>query len=148
MGCVVIIYSNIYQCPFVFDDIPGIKENAELRDLSNYLFFGSLLKPREIVDFTFALNYKFGKLNVFGYHLINVLIHIINGFLAYFLAHTIFRQLSKSPVPQDPHFGEERSTVHRPPSYGPCLILPLGSMVKVMVLFLTNSLTTTLESPP
>jgi Tfp pilus assembly protein PilF len=116
LGCVVIIYSNIYQCPFVFDDIPGIKENAELRDLSNNLSFGSLLKPREIVDFTFALNYKFGKLNVFGYHLINVLIHIINGFLAYFLAHTIFRQLSKSPVPQDPHFGEEKSTAQSPPS--------------------------------
>jgi len=41
------------------------------------------------------------KLNVFGYHLVNVLIHVINGFLVYFLAHTIFRQLYPPNVSED-----------------------------------------------
>ena len=92
-----IIYSNIYHCPFVFDDISSITESAKIRDLGNYFSLEQLLKPRSIVDFTLALNYKFGKLHLFGYHLVNVLIHIINGFLVYFLALTIFRQMSVVP---------------------------------------------------
>ena len=98
---VLIIYSNIYQCPFVFDDRRGIEENIKIRTLSNYLSVGDLLRPRAIVNVTFALNYKFGKLNVFGYHLVNVLIHSINGFLVYFLALTIFRQLYPPNVRED-----------------------------------------------
>ncbi|MBC8179511.1 hypothetical protein H8E88_00145 [candidate division KSB1 bacterium] len=81
-----IIYSNIYNSPFVFDEIARIAENSTIEDLANYLSFEQLLKPRAVVDFTFALNYKFGKLNVFGYHLINVLIHVSNGFLVYLLS--------------------------------------------------------------
>jgi Flp pilus assembly protein TadD len=81
-----IVYSNIYQYPFVFDDESSIVENV-------FFSFEAFLKPRSIVNHTLALNYRFGKLNVFGYHLVNVLIHIINGFLVYFLALTIFKQL-------------------------------------------------------
>ncbi|MBC8465840.1 tetratricopeptide repeat protein [bacterium] len=90
----ICIYSNIYHSPLVFDDLRRIEQNLKIRDLSNYLFPIELLKPRHIVDLTFALNYKFGKLNVFGYHLINVLIHVLNGFLVYFLALAIFRKIS------------------------------------------------------
>jgi len=97
----VILYSNIYQAPFVFDDRPGIQENLDIRNSWNYLSFDRLLKPRDIVNLTFALNYRFGKLNVFGYHLVNVLIHVINGFLVYFLAQTIFRQLYPPNVRED-----------------------------------------------
>jgi len=87
------IYSNIYHCPFVFDDIYSIVDEVRIRELSNFSSFDRFLKPRHIVDFTFFLNYRFGKLGVFGYHLVNVLIHVINGFLVYFLALTIFKQL-------------------------------------------------------
>jgi len=73
----------------------------DIRNVGNYLSFDRLLKPRDIVNLTFALNYRFGKLNVFGYHLVNVLIHVINGFLVYFLAHTIFRQLYPPNVSED-----------------------------------------------
>lgn len=45
----------------------------------------------------FALNYKFGKLNVFGYHLAIVLIHFINGCLVYFLALMTFKLSSSLP---------------------------------------------------
>jgi tetratricopeptide (TPR) repeat protein len=108
-----VIYSNICHSPFVFDDLVQITDNVKLRDLSNYLSLKQLLKPRGIVDFTFALNYRFNKLEVFGYHLINVWIHIINGFLVYLLSLTIFRQLSpfeNSPIPQS-----FNSTVHQSP---------------------------------
>ena len=98
---VLVIYSNIYNNPFVFDDVSNIVENETIRDLSNYLSPGNLLKPRAIVDLTFALNYRFGKLNVFGYHLVNVLIHILNGFLVFFLVSAILKQaeFSSSSAP-------------------------------------------------
>ena len=89
---VLVIYSNIYNSPFVFDDGPRIVKNSTIRDLSNFLSPGKLLEPRAIVDFTFALNYRFGKLNVFGYHLINILIHILNGFLVYVFASAFLKQ--------------------------------------------------------
>ncbi|MFC1814966.1 tetratricopeptide repeat protein [Thermodesulfobacteriota bacterium] len=95
-------YSNIYFFPFVFDDKFQIEEKVAIRDLSNYFSHEQLLKPRSIVDFTYALNYRLGKLNVFGYHLINVLIHILNGFLVYFLALTTLRQLSEFSKSSNP----------------------------------------------
>ena len=97
-----VVYSNVYHCPFVFDDIHSIVENTGIRDLSNFSSPGRFLKSRAVVDFTFALNYRFGKLDVFGYHLVNVLIHIINGFLVYFLALTIFKQLAYVPQSFNP----------------------------------------------
>ena len=106
---VLVIYSNIYKSPFVFDDLPSIVENKNIKDLSNFSSLSNLLKPRAIVDFTFALNYRVGKLNVFGYHLVNVLIHILNGFLVYFLAFAILQQrpeFSSASVPSKAEFPE------------------------------------------
>ncbi len=90
--CGLIIYSNIYHSPFTFDDTHSIVENKTIRNLSSYLSPSRLLKPRAVVNFTFALNYRYGKLNVFSYHLINVLVHILNGFLVYFLTLAILKQ--------------------------------------------------------
>jgi len=112
-----IVYSNVYNCPFVFDDVRQITENIQIRDLSGYLSLDQLLKPRAIVNLTFALNYKFGKLNVFGYHLVNVLIHIINGFIVYFLALIIFKQLSAPPIPQSSTIQSSNHPVTSSPSH-------------------------------
>jgi len=90
----LLIYSNIYHAPFVFDDAHQIEENTKITDLYNFFSIKQLFEIRPLVEFTFALNYKFGKLNVFGYHLVNVLIHMANGFIVYFLALNIFRLLS------------------------------------------------------
>ena len=94
--CVFAIYSNIYSFPFVFDDKPHIVEKKNIGDLDSHMSFACLRQPRGIVYSTFALNYRFGGLNVFGYHLVNVLIHMTNGILAYFLSLTIYRQLAPS----------------------------------------------------
>ncbi|MBI5598765.1 MAG: hypothetical protein HY890_03395 [Deltaproteobacteria bacterium] len=80
---VVIVYSGTFGAAFHFDDLPNIVENYAIRDLKNLpaIFFGN----RGLVMATFALNYAAGGDNVFGYHVGNVIIHIINGILAYFL---------------------------------------------------------------
>jgi tetratricopeptide (TPR) repeat protein len=97
---VVIIYSNIYNAPFVFDD-EHILETKKLRDLSNYSSLERILEPRNIVHLTFFINYKLCGLNVIGYHITNVLIHIVNGFLVYFLALIIFGRLNKTSCQED-----------------------------------------------
>ncbi len=89
---VLIVYSNTYRVPFTFDDEPRITENKSIRNLSNYLSLVKLLESRAVVDLTFALNYEFGRLDVFGYHLVNVWIHILNGFLVYLLVSAILKQ--------------------------------------------------------
>jgi protein O-mannosyl-transferase len=82
------IYSNTFSASFHFDDQlniienPWIKQLFYLRDLSGSRYVGFL---------TFALNYHFGGLSVFGYHLVNLLIHITNGFLVYVLVRLLFR---------------------------------------------------------
>jgi len=88
----VVIYSNIYNNPFAFDDGSNIVENSAVKDLSGFFGNGGLLEPRGVVELTFALNYRIGGLNVAGYHFFNILIHVLNGFLVYFLILAIFRQ--------------------------------------------------------
>jgi protein O-mannosyl-transferase len=82
------VYSNTFFATFQFDDTPNITENPWIKNLSNLL---DLSGSRYVGYLTFALNYHFGRLNVFGYHLVNLLIHIINGFLVYTLVRLLFR---------------------------------------------------------
>src|SRR3989338_549737 len=78
----IAIYSNTLSSPFVFDDTDSIEYNYKIRDLSN---FYNLSGTRYIGFLSFALNYHFGGLNVFCYHIVNIIIHIINGLLVYYL---------------------------------------------------------------
>jgi protein O-mannosyl-transferase len=91
-----VIYSNTFQVPFVFDDQYSVQENEKIRYLGNFYVPDVLLSPRPVVDYTFALNYHFGKLQVFGYHFVNLLIHIANGILVFFLALALFRKLTRA----------------------------------------------------
>jgi len=85
-----IIYSNTLNSPFVFDDIKAIKENHFIR--TEELSWRNIInaatgygKSRPVSNLTFAFNYYFGRYNVVGYHLVNILISIINGILLFFL---------------------------------------------------------------
>jgi len=89
----IAIYFNTFSSPFVFDDISSIADNYKIRDLSN---FYDLSGTRYIGFLSFALNYKFGGLNVLGYHLVNLLIHITNGFLVYLLISLLLKTYRNS----------------------------------------------------
>ncbi len=83
-----LIYSNTFSVPFLFDDKPNILENPQIKDLNNFF---DLSGSRYMGFLSFALNYHFGGLHVFGYHLVNLLIHITNGFLVYILVLLLFQ---------------------------------------------------------
>ena len=85
-----ICYGNTFQVPFIFDDLEHIRDNGAVHGLANY--FSNVSNPnRFICFFTFALNYQMGGMNVIGYHLVNLLIHIANALLVYALVQLIFR---------------------------------------------------------
>ncbi|MFZ4439370.1 MAG: tetratricopeptide repeat protein [Syntrophales bacterium] len=84
-----LIYSNTFHGPFVFDDEIAIVENSGIKDLGNYS--SPLSGNRSIGFLTFALNYKLHGLHVTGYHVVNLLIHLINALLVYGLSVLTFR---------------------------------------------------------
>ncbi len=79
----VIIYSNSFYASFHFDDTPAIVENYAIHRFDLKEIFSTSSRP--VLDLTFALNYYFGKLDVFGYHLVNLMLHIANGVMLYFI---------------------------------------------------------------
>lgn len=84
------VYSNTLGSPFVFDDKDNIENNPYIRinrlDRSSLQAAGrSIIATRPVANLSFALNYYFHGYRVFGYHLVNILIHITNGILLYLL---------------------------------------------------------------
>ncbi|MBI5205534.1 MAG: tetratricopeptide repeat protein [Nitrospirae bacterium] len=73
--------------PFQFDDKLNIVENSRLRSLENYW---SPVSPRWFGYLTFALNYHFNGLDTYGYHIVNIFIHILNGIFVYLLISYTF----------------------------------------------------------
>jgi hypothetical protein len=79
-----IVYSNTLNASWHFDDSVVVTENWSLRNLRenfNTIFSAN----RSVGFFTFTLNYYFNKLDVTGYHVVNILIHIVNALLVYSL---------------------------------------------------------------
>lgn len=87
----LLIYSNSFDCAFQFDDKHNITDNPAIRSLSSFKDMWDLNHSRFVSFYTFALNYHFNQLNVWGYHFINLLIHLINSCLVYGLVLSMFR---------------------------------------------------------
>ena len=85
----VILYSNVVNSPFVFDDYKSIIENELIRSVTESL--RNISSNRYLPLLSFALNYAFSGLKPFGYHLANNLIHIVNALLIYYFVVLTFR---------------------------------------------------------
>jgi protein O-mannosyl-transferase len=81
-------YSNTFYSPFLFDGRSQIIDNPVIQDLKNFISDrkGYDHNPRRFIGYlSFALDYYIGGFDVIGYHIVNLLIHIANALLAYFL---------------------------------------------------------------
>jgi protein O-mannosyl-transferase len=90
----LLAYSNTFHSPFQFDDIEQIVRNHSITDINNFISNTKdhNFPPSRFVGYlTFALNYEIGALNVRGYHIWNLIIHIANAFLVYLLLLMTFR---------------------------------------------------------
>ena len=109
----VLVYSNTYKAPFVFDDRNSIVENSVIKDF-RYFVDPSLAEKGDLTHFykgrfigylSFALNYKVNALNVTGYHVFNIMIHLMNAILIYWLVVLTFRTPYASDALQRDIFG-------------------------------------------
>ena len=90
----LLAYSNTLHVPFVFDDEPTIIRNPVIRSLSNLIVDppeGRYNTGRFIAYLTFAINYRVNGLDVAGYHIFNIAVHIINTLLVYALIILTFK---------------------------------------------------------
>lgn len=99
------VYANSLYNDFVFDDESVVQADPTIMELSNIPKFftgemgfhkviGAYYRP--VVSSTYAIDYAIWEFNPFGYHLTNVIMHIINVLLFYALLLLMFEKF-KSP---------------------------------------------------
>ena len=91
-----LVYSNTFYASFHFDDAQNIVENYSIRNLGNWIDI--IRGHRGVAMLTFAINYAMGGLNVVGYHIVNLVIHITNGILVYFLIFLTLNRIDSFKV--------------------------------------------------
>ena len=91
-------YSNTFHGPFQWDEADYIVNNPFIKSLDYFMqpsrgagLLDDALVSRYIGYLTFALNYQFDGLNVTGYHIVNLAIHLVNAMLVYFFVLLTFR---------------------------------------------------------
>ena len=101
---VLLIYSNTFNASWHFDDHPNINKNPRIK-ISNLkpatilqtfiasrdggLYLGKKVY-RPVACLTLALNWYVGQDNVFGYHVVNISIHLITAFFLFLTILNLF----------------------------------------------------------
>jgi len=105
-----LVYSNTLENPWFLDDYYNIKQNPKVHlirinqeNIKRALYAapteGNLYRP--VSYLTFALNWYFGKDDVWGYHLVNIVIHML---AASFLFSTLILLFQTRPLKEcDPN---------------------------------------------
>lgn len=78
-------YAHTLKNSFHYDDHHLILTNKAIEDITDPLRAIAYNNVRPILMLSFAFNYHFGERNVFGYHLVNILLHLGVALLVYFI---------------------------------------------------------------
>lgn len=88
----LLLYGHTLEVPFQLDDFINIRD--QLHPMTSLSFseaidasFKSFAQRRPLANFSFALNHYFHGLRLPGYHVVNIIIHVINGILLYVLTY-------------------------------------------------------------
>ena len=98
----VVAYSNSLNAPFVFDDEPNIAGNKAIVGLESAV--SDNIHTRAVGYLSFALNYKVNSLDVTGYHVVNLAVHLTTALLVFWLVLLTF----KTPFLEGSGLGERR----------------------------------------
>ncbi len=95
------VYGNSLKGEFLWDDIYLVKDNASIKDFSSiptifakdeWRFIAerkfNLYRPLQTL--TYMVDYSLWKLNVMGYHLTNILLHILTALAVFWLVNILF----------------------------------------------------------
>lgn len=89
LALTVAAYANSFDVPFLLDDGPEIVREAAIRPPFTWAKLRDAMRP--VVRASYALNYRLGELDVFGYHLFNLIAHLLCGGLVFGFARTALR---------------------------------------------------------
>ncbi|MEQ1909770.1 MAG: hypothetical protein ABMA15_13160, partial [Vicinamibacterales bacterium] len=84
----VLTYANALGHPFVMDDTNAILENPTIHSLGSSVRGGPPQSPtagRPLVNMSFAVNYMLGGVSPWGYHAVNLGVHLACALLVYML---------------------------------------------------------------
>lgn len=75
------VYANSCSGPFIIDDLAGIVENPDIRHWGGWwntiaVNLNSTISGRPLMWLTLAVNYRWHGLDTWGYHAVNVLLHV------------------------------------------------------------------------
>jgi protein O-mannosyl-transferase len=108
VGLGLAAYSNSLQASWHFDDEPNITQNSyvHINTLSLASLLGAMLQDRRqnrpFSNLSFALNYYFSGQQVFAYHLVNLLLHLLGSLLVFFNLRLLFRRAGLNRDRSDP----------------------------------------------
>ncbi len=90
VGAALLAYQNSFTGPFIYDDESSILTNPTIRHLWP---IGNVLSPphgggltvegRPVINLSLAINYALGGTKVWGYHALNLIVHILAGLTLY-----------------------------------------------------------------
>lgn len=95
---VVAVYVQTFNSPFVLDDQRILEQEQKIRDISNFFQLKTFFSLRPLVNLSFAMNYRLAGLNVKLYHTTNLIIHIANTIIVYFLAGLVLSLSGKNEI--------------------------------------------------
>ena len=97
-------YAPALHGEFLFDGVSEIRENSAIRTLwplQRPMFEGGRLPHRPLPYLSFAVNYRLHGLEPLGFHLTNLVIHVLNGLLATAVVGLILRASRPQAVQQE-----------------------------------------------
>jgi len=106
-GLVLAAYSNSFRADWHFDDRSNILENpyfwnVSLRPASLFrAMVQDFNQNRPFSNLTLALNYYFNGDRVWGYHLVNLVLHLLATWAAFWVLRLTFRQAGLPPARGD-----------------------------------------------
>lgn len=102
VGLTALVYYNALDNPFHYDDFHSIVLNLSLQDIRNVptFFFSTSMSSlfevakdetayRPILQASYALNFYFGRHEPWGYHFVNLALHIGVCLLIYFIVRSL-----------------------------------------------------------
>jgi protein O-mannosyl-transferase len=84
----IFVYGNHLQNTFQFDSVAYIKNNLSLKNPESMLtlqFWITQFFSRGLLSISMALNAHLGELRPFGYHALNLALHIFNSILIFYI---------------------------------------------------------------
>lgn len=81
----IIAYGNSMHAPLLYDDAVTVQKNVTLRDITNIVSIFKYSISRPLLNLSYAMTYYFWGTDPFGYHLFNLVTHIVNAFLIYLI---------------------------------------------------------------